>query len=649
MTTIIRTPEAVRTRKMEAMRSVFQKVVRIMSGKLIRVQVDSHNVPAPGYTDGKDIFLNREHIVGVLSDPNFNDGDFFDLICRLWGIVYHELSHILHSPRAGDFIPSRAIEMAQQHTDPSWWYAYNGLEDQRIETWFTALYRPTKRFFEAAVLQWLMNTPESVEKAHILTYGRRYLSPAIRKQAQVAFIARYGQQLADEAEACIDTYVGLVFPTEDVLGWRCVTEFQRIIRLVTPAGQELPHQPSEDNDPRCTTGFPDKRNVIVISKGRPSVKTQRDALEEMEAIDFDAEPETDSEEDESDQPAKAAKSDGKKSTWDLSGHKVDDDETDGEDPKEDEEDSDPQTGAGTAGAEASKPDLRSAMEELVKMAAESLDECLDDVEGSIDSIIDDIYDAMRNDDGLGGHLLTNGQDVPVEPETSLTARRCVDAVNRLRIDLEAQKVSRQNSGRINMKRMLTAPSHQVDMFDQWDTTGEDVGGIEVVLCVDLSGSMGGIMGLVSRTLWSLKHAFDTVDIQCTVLGFETDWCVLYRPGERADLATYRLFGAMGGTSPTDCLKEAMKILDRSQQPNRALVTVTDGSWSADPGSIQRILDGFHRNNGESLLVGLNEAHKYHGRHSHTAGKDIDTIEQLPSVVMLLVESMLKRAARLHMG
>jgi hypothetical protein len=692
-------------RKMEAVRALFQKVVRIMTGKPIRVRLDS-GPPFPGWTDGQDIYLNGDLIAVQLLDPNFTDSRFFELIMRLWGIVYHEMCHIQETPRAKDAgsVTAKAIDMTRQHRDRSWWYSANALEDQRIETGFTARYRPTGKFFEAAVLEWLMRTPERAADAHLLVTGRLYLPPMVRQVARAAFEAKYGSKLAQEAEDVVRDYLPLVFPRDDIKGWQCVERYHRILNQICPDPDDLMPQPSEDNDPRCTLGDPRGNQTHQVKKGKQSQKAQQDAADEMDNIDWDADRYDDDEETDATDEVDGDGDDAADEEGEEVGEQSGDDGVerdgepcdsgdsgsdgdDGDSPGEGEDEGDTGDGGtsgdsdgdaesdteadpsdkswGSGSGTPSEPNLEDALEELQRQVQEALDDAIDEVAVDVDDMIDDIYEQMRVDDGLAGNMQSADREVDVEPVTSQASDAVVEALQQLRLDLEAQKVQRQMAGRLNMRRALMVQDHQLDVFDRWDVIGEEAGGIEVVICVDLSGSMGHIMGLVSRILWALKHAFDQLQIRCTVLGYSDDWCVLYRPGETADTAHYRLFGDISGTMPLECLQEAVRILLESQCANRALVTVTDGCWGPsnidETPPLRRTMEALHANGGDSLIVGLDFAvygdpdatGTYYGSegfglHHHQSGKDIDSIEQLPDAVLVLVESMLKRAIALNM-
>jgi hypothetical protein len=106
VTTTIDSTDMLTERKIEATRHVLQKVVRIMSGKLIRVHISRDAYPWPAWTDGVDIFLNGVTVRALLKT---NPDDFTQLVMKLWGLTYHELSHILHSPRKTDDVHRRVL------------------------------------------------------------------------------------------------------------------------------------------------------------------------------------------------------------------------------------------------------------------------------------------------------------------------------------------------------------------------------------------------------------------------------------------------------------------------------------------------------------------------------------------------------------
>src|SRR5688500_6942992 len=112
------------------------------------------------------------------------------------------------------------------------------------------------------------------------------------------------------------------------------------------------------------------------------------------------------------------------------------------------------------------------------------------------------------------------------------------------------------------------------VFDKWYEGTEDATSAEVVICLDLSGSMAGVIAECSRSLWILKSAFEKCEIRTTVLGFSDTHSVLFQPNEKAG-SSVRMFMASGGTDPTESVRQAFNILMGSQATNKFFIAITD--------------------------------------------------------------------------
>jgi hypothetical protein len=537
------------------------------------------------------------------------------------------------------------------------------LEDQRIETWFVSLYRPVHKYFEAACLEWLLKTGPGMETAYPLVHGRKFLPKDVRDQTRSLFVAKHGERIASDMELVIDQYLTLTFPTDNLKGWGLIRHFVSLLKLIQPPSGALCPLPSDD---ALSEGE-------VLTKGTPPQKAQKDAsqaceefTDEVEALDAEDDDDEDDAQGDDDGAGNGAEDDdqgedddddqghqgGRKSAKGDQGEPDDEGGTDhgpgtGSDDSDDATgDTDPADDTKGVSATSGPPDLEALKQSIMDAAEAGLDEAIEEMARDVEATVDDIHDAMRHDDGLGGNLLTAEQEQPIMPGDGAVSRKVQDGLNRLRMDLEPEKHIRQSAGRPNIKRMLTAMDHNIDLFDQWDDSGEAVGGVEVVINVDLSASMRNVIDQTSRILWALKRAFDVTDIRATVLGFSDDWSVLYRPGERADSGRYRHFAPISGTCPESCLVQAIDLLSQSRFPNRAIVTLTDGGWMPTADDYLTIMEPFHRSGGSSLVVGLDQAVAMHGLHSHQYGKDIRRVEELPEAVMVLVDGMLQRRSRL---
>jgi hypothetical protein len=119
-------------KRLDAFRAVFEKTDRILSGKGVHVAVahpqEALTQGAPGWTDGETIYLNGE----LLGQDLQKGGMTSATVLAVKGVNYHELSHVLWTPRMSDDIVKRVQQKLAEDNDPMWWWSLNALEDQRI-------------------------------------------------------------------------------------------------------------------------------------------------------------------------------------------------------------------------------------------------------------------------------------------------------------------------------------------------------------------------------------------------------------------------------------------------------------------------------------------------------------------------------------
>lgn len=695
-------------KRIESVRVVFQKVVRIITGRnsVIVVEQQPH-MDAPGWTDGRDIFLNGKRIEKVLRGQP-TDEDFRSLVLRTKGLIYHEGSHILFTPRKDDLCVQEVLAKAKDEGF-IWWWAFNALEDQRIETLFTSNYRPAVKYFLAAVMEWIVKNPQATNKSHLLLHGRRYVPEIVRQRARGTFVDAYGTTIARQADDIIDRYLTVTFPGQSHVAWQCVREMVALLRTVNPTvdPNQLPPQPSEDNNPGQT---PKENDPHVITKGAPSKDRQKEAQEqrkkdEDQGQDPAPKPQTSEESDddaEGDQDAEGnVSADGgdapQQPEWDKTTGDDDDQDGDpqqgtsgqGDDSDTDDDDAEGDGGVGDGdsdsgsdadadadgdgGGDGDEPgqseqsdgqgegigvgehDPAGTPGTIEDLAREILDQVMDSKEmtDDLDSLVDTLRDLIRNDDGLSANK-ADFVEMSTPGDARKVVRKTVTVLSQIRLDLEAEKVHRQLTGRYNMRRVMAAQPHDMDLFDQWNDTGEDAGGVEAVVLIDMSISMSSNMGMASTAMWTVKRAMQELDIPCTVLGYSNEWYTLYRPAEKVSRTSCRRFNAIGGTVPLGAIQKAHSILTKSKHTNRVLVSITDGAWGTPDEELAPYMADIHKKGGTSLLLGVggyegNRPIERFGLHHHNHGTDLGDIADIPKAMEKMVASVLRQAARNQAG
>lgn len=668
------------TVRFDAWRAVFEKTNRIISGKPIKVEIQAANPTLPpSWTDGETVTFNGHHVAEMLRTTRP-----LDAVLRLKGLNYHELSHVLYSPRASDELARLVQRRMKDHGDPLIWKAFNALEDQRIETWFTASYGTSRRYFEAIILQWLVN--EGNTEAAILLYGRKYLPSKLRVDAGAIFIAKHGNALYEEFQGVIDKYLSVVLPADTQRAFQLVMTFRELLARLNG---RLPEPPVPDNG--CS-GNAGADGHGVVKKGRASAKDAREAKEAAEEAVNDAKADDDAyrQQAEADAQAKAqepgdesgegdagddgegdaeggAGESGHQGQGDLSGEGTGG--SSGEDPGDGSTDvtdnvseSDDAgrggqgAGGGSADHTATEADLASAVAELIEAAREGLDEIAAD-----EAVVEDaekVLDAVKAVEANGkidanGDRVTRAMTVAPGEDEMQVLRRVVQTLRKIQQEAEPQTLRRQPNGRVDARRMLTRRPNEIDVFTQYDEGDEEATGVEAVILLDISGSMVRQMRVASGAMWVLKRAFDKVGIRCTVLAYDTEAFVIWQGREKAE-SQIPVLRDGGGTDPTDALRQAALILGKSHAANKVLVTITDGSWSANPETVKSLMRAMHKGRVTSLILGIGTAWSWkgadqvmggpvlvYGKHEHQEGHDLSSIRALPTAVLKLVAGVMR--------
>lgn len=645
-----------RSVRLDAWRATFEKTNRIMSGKGVRVQiVPRHAVEGSamekiaGWSDGTTINFN-----GPMVEDMLNTRDTLGAVLRLKGLNYHELCHVLYTPRMTEELPKKVVAESSTSGDPQWWYAFNALEDQRIETWFTTSYGPSSRYFEASVLQWLI-TDGNAEVA-VLLHGRKYLSPKIRVQAEAVFAKKYAAvepTLLDEFKVVIDEYLTVVLPYDSVRAFSLVQKYYRLLkRMQTAHGAPLPKLPIEDNGvcdgagSGANSATTAKTGRVSANEAKEAVKATKKAIAKAKKDDKDAEQDASGGEGDTDTGQSAeGKSEG---SGEGTGGSANPNESgdDGDGAGASESQSSGGSGASATGASggAQEKSVADMMRDLVDEARDQTQDIREDesIQEDVKRTMDAVKSVINNgkQDASGESLKKRGSTDP-EVEALVAQRRIRKILTRIRTEVEPQVLRRQESGRLDIRRLLHRRPNETDIFTAYDEGMEDETGMEVVVLLDISGSMQGTIDEASVAVWTLKRAFDALAIRCTVLAFDTDHYVIYQPGEKAK-SKVSMLATMGGTDPTSALGQAQRIFSKSHAPSKMLVTITDGAWQGNDTQIRSLLRAMHANEVSSMLLGLGNAFGYYGKHDHHIGHDLTSISDMPRAVTKVVSAMMRQ-------
>ena len=529
-----------------AFASTFTKVNRILAGNnesSVKI-VKGRGVEAPAWTDGEDVYLNKDYVTKAFSTLLNGKIDFSN-IAEVKGLNYHELAHMFFSPRMTDKITKEIQKLA--NADSDYWYAFNILEDMRAESSIIHMYEKMLDYFTYTVLKYIVdNEDNDYDFTYMLLSGRYFLPIEMRLATRSMFAQAHGEKFTKNMEDIVKKYVSEVTYTSARYdeGYNLVIRFvEEVIKpMRSKTGKALPkciggstHSHHHNNGKKRTYQQGEHGNM---TKGKTQVLDQKDVKpfikELIEAVE------------------------------DLESKQM-----------------------GTLGASAGKgkKDIQT-----VKSTNDNLAEILETIEQS-SKFRDDVnitkiaiaykFEVALDDMNISG---ISAKPTLVTPSpTSLSLKAQIERYFRqLRIDLEQDWLRGRKSGSLDVNNLMKSrqvPSSKV--FKKWKPSDEDSASAECVILLDMSGSMDSVARPTSEVMWILKQVLDKVQVRTTVLGFANQCYVLYQPNQKADRGQVPVFATGGGTSPKHAIKQAIKLLQKSDKANKFVIALTDGSWEND--------------------------------------------------------------------
>jgi hypothetical protein len=575
---------------------------------------------APAWSDGTNITIRTKDWERSWEDEG--------AVARLLGLNYHELAHILLTPRI------KELETARLQT------VYNLADDNRIETLFTALYTPSIPFFTQAVLDLIVADGTNADTLHVLVAGRKYLSRKIRKAA-----ARAYRGDAAEWQALIDEYL--------LIDW--AIDRQRGIELVELMADHL--YASQVRPPEgCGTSTTRGTETDEADEARERVAEQmedeaaqdeaeqeqaeadRPEADEAEAPEASAPEANDTDEAEADSPAQdePTASDGDQAEGEP--------EAEGQSEAEgDEADTDqPADGASSAEAESEIDDLTEALDEAKAEADQAVD-----TEAA--RIAEQIEMELDQPSGEMGESLPRWEDrVPVTEAAQVAAEGLKGVLAELMAAVDPGWESHRDTGRLNVGRFMKREAWEPldELFDEWHPGVNDAMDIEVAILVDTSSSMGsdGRAFQVAEASWALKAALGSFGLPVAVMGYDSNSTLIYGESDEADPGYMPAPLWRESTEPAEVLIEAGSHFQYSSHKRRILVALTDGAWVGQPK-----LRGNPTNYGDivaSIDAELRVLLRFGGGAANPGGFDeVHDVESMDTLVDVVREAIVVGVAR----
>ena len=494
--------------RLNAISGVYQRADRIITGDDIEVAiVNDPDMETQAENDGKVIKFNANLI------ENLDD----NTILSMHGLNYHELAHLLYSPRAGS-------DLGKYCKDRKLVRALQLLEEGRVETLITNKYPVTKLFLEASATDYILKgDPNEWGEQFPTITGRTYLPLELRQMVADKFIAKYGLEVANEVHSIIHEYRKLVFPTEFDKAKKLL---ERMANLV---GYDI-----EDNKQPSWGGHGEGKPILT--KGRPEGAKEQARLQDKDKNNNNGNENLE---------IPALSVGGVDSVYN------------GEDKTATDKDKEV------------AEQLNKRMEQI-----KSNDFVKREVTDTRKAILnsDEMRSAMRE---------AQYYDQAPSSNSIALARRFGTQLERIVRDQDPSWDRHLPSGKLNISRTMNPDINSIDkMFDVWNI-GNDKTDIEAVILVDNSSSMGGSMRTVSENAWIIKRGIEYIQGSVTVYSFNHESKLLYDKADKAKANAYRYMQANGSTNPIRALIEAERLLTTSKKSLKLAFIITDGEWESE--------------------------------------------------------------------
>lgn len=608
-------PEANLQLRLRSLANVFTKTNRILTGdRAITVRILDKNYSEltgvtmadnmPGMSKYPDIFLNSSAFTEI--------GKTSTLI-GLLGLNYHELSHLMFTERGYKAWLSNYVINSLGDVG----YAFNVLEDQRIESFFTALYEPAGKFFTETFVKFIMDDPNSWDRIFLYSVGRGYLPLEIREEFESRFIR---PDLIDEIKKIVKDFKAIKqFPKQqNGAAVKLCIRFSEIISEIQPPKRDC------DSADQQQGSANQQANDEAQKKDRKR-QLKEDRTGEDQSNFWDDEDEEDGEEGEEEGSDSESDSEGdSESESDSEGGSDDEESGDSGDPSDDgdadgdgEGDSESED-AGDGDGEGSPSDSGEDGEPGEE-SSEEFDENEEEVDSSsggpaghssstsafndqeLSDYLDEIQDAISDDESVQDEVgriktaLNDNTDINIidfgnarsikntpSPSSISTLRSITKDFRRLWAEVEPGWKYGSDIGKFNVGRAMRDPENFDEMFDEWDEGREQEVGLEAFIALDTSSSMNGSpILLASEAMWVIKRALDEVGAMTTVVGFDEGTTGLYDRNHRAAKHEWPLWTELrGDTAPAHSMKLANGVFSRTTLPNKLFVILTDGGWTS---------------------------------------------------------------------
>jgi hypothetical protein len=576
--------------------SVFARANSVLTSRRISVNVVAKpDYKAPAWSSTTEVWLNLAEIKDDFSARSLVSHN---------GLNFHELSHLLYTPR-------NSHDLVKWVKENNYWEVFNCLEDSRIENLMVGYLPTTASWLTATITDYLLSDTSAIETAFPLVAGRKYLPIELQQLAVDNY--KLPEQI-DELYSIVNEYISLIFEGKKVdvandveRAKVCITEFANLINQLPPLpnkggqgegeGDETTtviyriKNPNGHND-RPVEGWessstrPRKRDEQKRDQNNSQKNNGDTPRPQRKVVVIDVESEADVPSDVKEGSTPSNQKSDNKSDSEADYKEVSFDELQFDDDEYADDDFDFGDDYKEAGSK-EQVGNQSGTTGDNKQVTDVLNDVLNDV---IDELSKDINQIAKqigiNLDLNGGNADTpkkaNYNEVVCPPDLVLIAKSFGRELERLRANYEPNWETQVDTGRLNVTRYLQGEEFDT-CFDEWHEGRNDVVAIEAVILLDKSGSMSGRNADEAyKSMFAIKSALEKVEARTSVVLFDYSTTLLYGADEKAG-TTIRDGGASGGTNPEQAILYAKRVLAETDKPIKVLFMITDGAWDTKVG------------------------------------------------------------------
>ena len=514
-----------------------EQITRIHSRDVARLEVAEHGATVPpGWSIGNEITLNSD----ALPDWRTVDG------LAVWlGVAMHELGHCTWSPPKSEF-PHELHKV------------YNLAEDQRQEALVAEDLPGVVGSFTQAVAQLILGNPQMhASRIWPLVAGRLYLPDGLLKAVRAGAVAEKSAEWAAGVYDSIAAYKALQDPgyadRDDAVVH--LTRLKELLGELADMGGDPPE--------------------ICSAQGK----------EDPGIGGVDAEPDPNGEGSDGECEGEGSPSDqegegkgkGKGEAGDGEGEGKG--SSTGDVPDADDNPS-PGQGVGVGHVHGLKAPTAESLADAVRGQAKLVRENID---AGLREQAKAVLARIRGED-VGVAPIDRGGALKraPSPEARMAQKRLLRSLKPLLVASEAGLDRMTSSGRIRPDRLENGyrPDH---VFDKWKLDQSDQVSAEIVLAVDVSGSMSTEMTHLAEAIWVMRQVVSKTSSRLRVLLWDTS-VTEYRAPLTGQV---EILSARGGTNAKPVIATAQAIFDGSQAKRKWLIVMTDGQVSQNDGLRER--------------------------------------------------------------